>query len=263
MKCEDFDTLRDAYLDRELDRAAVAQVDAHLLLCASCRIANQQARALQEELRAEVRRYRAPPLLQERVRRAIAPHPHPRAFANLRHLATGWSPIAVAASLMLTVALSSGITTDYLGAASDNRVVDDVVASHIRSLMADHLIDVVSSDQHTVKPWFSGKLDVSPPAVNLAASGFPLLGGRLDYVDERPCAALVYRHDKHVINVLVWAHDGGDTAATESYSRQGYNLIHVAGDALDYWVVSDLNRGELNEFVSRLLTAARDSDKAG
>jgi len=129
--------------------------------------------------------------------------------------------------------------------------------------MADHLIDVASSDRHTVKPWFSGKIDTSPPAVDLAASGFPLLGGRLDYVDERPCAALVYRHDKHVINVLIWAHDGGNAATTESYSRQGYNLIHVAADALDYWVVSDLNRGELNDFVSRLLTAARDSDTAG
>jgi anti-sigma factor RsiW len=164
---------------------------------------------------------------------------------------------------MLTIALSSGITADYLGVASDNRVVDDVIASHIRSQMADHLIDVASSDRHTVKPWFSGKTDVSPPAVDLAASGFPLLGGRLDYVDERPCAALVYRHDKHVINVLIWARDGGNTATTESFSRQGYNLIHATGDALDYWVVSDLNRGELNEFVSHLLTAARDSDATG
>jgi anti-sigma factor RsiW len=261
MKCEDFDALRDPYLDRELDYATVAQIDAHLLLCATCRIANQEARALQDELRSEARRYRAPPQLQERIRQAIAPRP--RAFANLRRFTSGWQPIAVAASLMLTVALSSGITADYLGTASDNRVVDDVIASHIRSLMADHLIDVASSDRHTVKPWFNGKLDVSPPAVDLAASGFPLLGGRLDYVDERPCAALVYRHDKHVINVMVWAHDGGNTAATESYSRQGYNLIHVAGDALDYWVVSDLNRSELNEFVTRLLAAAHDSDNPG
>ncbi|HEY1505090.1 MAG TPA: anti-sigma factor [Stellaceae bacterium] len=261
MKCEDFDTLRDPYLDRELDGATVAQIDAHLLLCATCGVVDQEARGLRDELRTTARRYRAPPQLRERIRRAIAPRP--RAFANLRHLATGWSPIAVAASLMLTIALSSGITADYLGGASDNRVVDDVIASHIRSLMADHLIDVASSDRHTVKPWFNGKLDVSPPAVDLAASGFPLLGGRLDYVDERPCAALVYRHDKHVINVLVWAHEGANTPATESYSRQGYNLIHVAGDALDYWVVSDLNRGELNEFTTRLFVAARDSDNPG
>lgn len=261
MICEDFDTLRDLYLDRELDHPTVAQIDAHLLICATCRSANQQAHALQDELRAEARRYRAPALLQERIRRGIAPRP--RAFPNLRHLARGWNPIAIAASLMLTIALSSGVTADYLGVAQDNRVVDDVIASHIRSLMADHLIDVASSDRHTVKPWFSGKIDVSPPAVDLASSGFSLLGGRLDYVDERPCAALVYRHDKHVINVMIWAHDGGTGTTTESYSRQGYNLIHVAADALDYWVVSDLNQGELNEFTNRLLTAARNSDAAG
>jgi len=261
MRCEDFETIRDLYLDCELDHTTVAQIDAHLLLCATCRIAHEQARALQNELRSDARRYRAPPLLHERIRGAIAPRP--RAFANLRHLASGWNPIAIAASLMLTITLSSGITADYLAVAKDNRVVDDVIASHIRSLMADHLIDVASSDRHTVKPWFSGKINMSPPAVDLAASGFALVGGRLDYVDERPCAALVYRHDKHVINVLMWAHDGGNSTTTESYSRQGYNLIHVAADALDYWIVSDLHQGELNEFVSRLLMAARDSDGAG
>lgn len=259
--CADFETLRDLYLDRELDDSVTAQIDAHLLVCATCRIANEQARAFQHTLRSEARRYHAPPLLRECIHRTIAPHVP--VFSRLRHLANGWNPIAIAASLMLTIALSSGVTADYLGVAQDNRVVDDVIASHIRSLMADHLIDVASSDRHTVKPWFSGKIDVSPPAVDLASSGFSLLGGRLDYVDERPCAALVYRHDKHVINVMIWAHDGGTGTTTESYSRQGYNLIHVAADALDYWVVSDLNQGELNEFTNRLLTAARNSDAAG
>jgi anti-sigma factor RsiW len=262
MKCENFGALRDSYLDRELDSATVAQIDAHLALCLTCRMANQQARTVQDTLRTDARRYRAPPHLYENIRRTIDPRPRP--VANLRRFATGWIPIAVAASLMLTIALSTGITANYMDNASENRVVDDVIASHIRSLMADHLIDVASSDRHTVKPWFSGKIAVSPPAIDLAASGFSLLGGRLDYVDERPCAALVYRHDKHVINVLVWTHDdSGNSAATESYSRQGYNLIHVAGDALDYWVVSDLNRGELSEFVIHLLAAARDSDAAG
>jgi anti-sigma factor RsiW len=261
MACADFETFRDLYLDRELDDGTTARIDAHLLLCATCRTANEQARAFQDALRAEAHRYQAPRRLQERIRRAIVPRPP--VFSQLRHLANGWNPIAIAASLMLTIALSSGITTEYLSVANDNRVVDDVIASHIRSLMADHLIDVASSDKHTVKPWFSGKIAASPPAVDLAAAGFPLLGGRLDYVDERPCAALVYRHDKHVINVLIWTRDDGNTATTESYSRQGYNLIHVAADALDYWVVSDLNRGELNDFVGRLLAAARDSDAAG
>jgi anti-sigma factor RsiW len=262
MECERFNTLCGSYLDRELDDMTVAEADAHLALCETCRLTDQRARKLQDMLRVGAQRYRAPAHLYENVRRTIAPAP--ASFANPRRFAGGWKPIAIAASLMLTIALGTGLTANYMDAASDDRVVDDVIASHIRSLMADHLIDVASSDRHTVKPWFSGKIDVSPPAVDLTSAGFPLVGGRLDYVDDRPCAALVYRHDKHIINVLTWTRDrAAEGTRPDSYSRQGYNLIHVASDALDYWVVSDLNRNDLNAFVTDLLVAAHDSDASG
>jgi anti-sigma factor RsiW len=259
MNCDDLRNLQDLYLDQELAAPELAMVEAHLQVCAACRHAADPAHALSTAIRHKVRRYTAPLDLGERIRRDISARTE-RPFSSLRYLSRGWNPIAIAASLMLTIATSSGLTAAYLGGTSDDQVVEDVIASHVRSLMADHLTDVASSDQHTVRPWFSGRVDTAPPAVDLASAGFPLVGGRLDYVADRPCAALVYRHDKHVINLLVWANDGSDREAEENYSRQGYNLVHFTQDDLDYWAVSDLNRNDLDDFVRHLETAAHAPD---
>src|SRR5260221_13262599 len=131
-------------------------------------------------------------------------------------------------------------------------------ASHIRPLMADHLTDVKSSDQHTVKPWFNGKLDLSPPVVDLAAAGFPLVGGRLDYIDRHPVAALVYRRQQHVINVLVSPEDKGGGAAPAALAQHGYTLLRFRRGGTDFWVASDLNPAELRDFAAKPKEATPD-----
>jgi anti-sigma factor RsiW len=255
MKFAELHKLRSFYLDRELGAEEVALFEAHLRDCGDCRTACARERALSTSLKRELRQYRAPLELRDRVRRDLDAKTA-RPVTQLRYLARGWNPIALAASLLLAVITSSALTSAYLAGSDDDHVVAEVVSSHVRSLMADHLTDVASSDKHTVKPWFTGKVDAAPPAVDLAAAGYPLIGGRLDYVDAKPCAALVYRHDKHVINVLVWADHDGTPKLPEFYERQGFNLAHFTEDGLDFWAISDLERGLLKDFATRLMQSA-------
>src|SRR5581483_424721 len=135
--------------------------------------------------------------------------------------------------------------------APANAVAEDVVSDHVRSLLADHLFDVRSTDQHTVKPWFLGKLNYAPPVTDLAADGFPLVGGRLDYVSGRNVAALVYQRQKHTINLFVWPSDDGSSVAPPS-SIRGFQVEHWIRDGMTFWAVSDLNAAELHEFRTRL-----------
>jgi anti-sigma factor (TIGR02949 family) len=261
MDCARARQLRHLYLDGELDPTEASRLEAHLQQCTDCTALFAQERKLSAAVKRELSRHAAPLALRQRVQSDIARHQRRQRFSDLRLLGVGWNPVAIAASVMLAIVTSSAVTTSYLSGAGEEPLAQQVVASHIRSLMADHLTDVVSSDQHTVKPWFNGKLDISPPVVDLAAAGFPLIGGRLDYVDRRPVAALVYRHQQHVINVMVWPESAGKREPAAAFEQQGYNVIHLNRGDMSLWVVSDLNQAELRDFVTKLTEATPDKDQ--
>ena len=145
--------------------------------------------------------------------------------------------------------------TALSGARAVDPTASEVVSGHVRSLMADHVTDVTSTDQHTVKPWFAGKLDFSPPVTDFAAADFPLIGGRLDYLQGRPVAALVYRHRNHVINVFVWPMSDTHERLSQAITLRGFHMFHGVHAGMAFWVVSDLNVEELASFA-RMLTAA-------
>jgi len=246
MECEELRVLLHRYVDGELPPALRREVEAHTERCAECRQIVRQEQGWQQAIRRAGTYYAAPDLVRQRIasmtRSAARPVTAPR-----------WQGWAMAASLLLAVALSSGVTAYVVAPPSGESVAEEVTASHVRSLMADHLTDVASSDQHTVKPWFHGKLDFAPPVEDLAADGYPLIGGRLDYLEHRAVAALVYRHAQHPINLFIFPSGGADSAPRASVDN-GYNILHWTAGGMAFWAVSDLNAAELADFA-RLLRA--------
>jgi anti-sigma factor (TIGR02949 family) len=255
MDCAEARELRHLYLDGELDPVEAPVFEAHLRGCPACAALYAREQALSAALRQDLPRYKAPMVLRARVLGAMEHRDRRRWLAELRLLAVGWNPAALAASLMLAIVASSAVTSSYL---HGDTLAQEVVASHVRSLMEGHLTDVVSSSQHTVKPWFNGKLDISPPAADLAAAGYELVGGRLDYIARRSVAALVYRRQQHVINVLVWPAGRWLFPGSAAFTEQGYHVIHFDRDGLSFWVVSDLARSDLEDFAGKLKDATPD-----
>jgi mycothiol system anti-sigma-R factor len=248
MNCEATQTLLDAYLDGELDPAGRLEIERHLQECTLCSQGYEGQRALKRAVDGSGLRYKAPEELRQRIRFALRKEAN--AEKSERTVPRRW--FAAAASLAIA-ALALLVVLPFLRERSaDDLVAREILAGHVRSLMADHLADVPSSDKHTVKPWFDGKLDFSPPVEDLAAQGFPLIGGRLDYVDNRPVAALVYQRKKHFINVFVWPAASQKQSSTNKVERQGYDLFHWTKGGMNYWVVSDLEQNDLKGFVDLL-----------
>jgi anti-sigma factor RsiW len=244
----------DAHLDGELVAADAREIEAHIAQCPECARFRDGRLALREGIRAHTPMFQAPDELRQRVRATL--QTAERAPARPPRRVGLWRPLALAASLAV-VALGSWNVA--LRRGSGERLADEVFASHIRSLMPGHLTDVLSSDQHTVKPWFNGKLDFSPPVYNFAEQGYPLLGGRLDYIDGRAVAALVYGRRKHLINVFLWPATREPYGAARTRDHQGYHLLHWNATDYMYWIVSDLGPAELNEFAHLVQQAAKST----
>ena len=243
MNCSDVDRVIDAYGDHELSSSDDVEVRAHLDACPACR-ERVAARAALAHLIRRVPYYTAP----ERLRVAVATSRRP---ARVPRRLLAWAATVTVAASLGSATLIRTVRTRQ-AAAVTTAAAQEVVSGHVRALMGAHLFDVRSTDQHTVKPWFLGKLDFSPPVSDLAPLGFPLIGGRLDYVAGRAVAALVYERRQHTINVFVWPSSDSSEAATDSRSLRGFQVRHWTHDGMAFWAVSDLNGIELDQFVAAL-----------
>ncbi len=231
--CAEMQLMIQADLDGELDAAAAAVLAAHVQDCPACQALQHSLVALSTQMRAELRPEPAPAALRRALEARLLPSAPP--LRRQRRM----GPLSFAAGFAMAAALA----WLFVAPAADPEAA--LLASHLRALQPGHLTDVLSSDQHTVKPWFDGRIDYAPPVRDFAAAGFPLVGGRLDYLDGRPVAALVYRRGAHLIDLYVWP--GGGVAGNAS--RDGYNIVRWAQDGMRFQAVSDVEAAQLAAFA--------------
>lgn len=263
MNCEEALKLMDGYLDGELDPVASQDIEQHLQRCRTCEQAYAAQRALERAVQNSAPYYKAPSGLRERIQSSLQdeiglPGLSARETERSTRPATlvprwnifdpPWNWLGMAAAVCFSALIAWNLSSRAQQRHADQFLATQLIASHVRSLMANHLTDVASSDQHTVKPWLDAKLDFAAPVVDLASEGFPLVGGRLDYLDNRPVAALIYGRRKHFINLFIWLAEPGTQRAAESMTRQGYQLLHWTDPDFSYWAVSDVNANDLQTF---------------
>ena len=247
MNCQETLVLLDAYFDNELDLPKAMAIEEHLCACSSCPVEYEQRTALRSRLEDPDLRHHTPANLADRIcqrlelpsrlKRKIIPFP-----------AIAWVPTAIAAAAIFGAFLFANIERLL---PAETSLLAEVASDHIRSLIGTHLIDVESSDEHTVKPWFAGKVDFSPPVLDFADRGFKLVGGRLDYVEGKNVAVLVYRFKKHYVSLFMYREPNSEPAAKEKLlNYQGYNLVYWNIYGLDCWAISDAAPVALLEFVN-------------
>lgn len=256
MTCRDALHLLHPYSDGELDLVRQVEIEEHLTKCAQCGEQMKNLRSLRAAISSPALYYRAPATLRTRVQLAA---PSVLQITDWRRQSTGqWAAIAAAFLLLLGTSATIGILLSRSGSA-DDRLAELVVAGHVRSLQVDHLRDVVSTDRHTVKPWFLGKIDFSLQIPDLSTQGYTLSGGRLDYLANRTVAALVYYRRLHAINVFTWPAGNSDDKAVRALTRQGFHIRFWQRSGMTYWAISDLNDQELDEFTRLFEERSSDS----
>jgi len=248
MSCQEARELLHGYIDGELDLVRSLEIERHLRGCADCAEMERMLSGMCSAIRGNVPYFKTPGGLEKRITsglRRASGRQSPHLFNN-----PVWRWAGVAAAALLGLFVGSALWLGRSHSSETDLLAAEAVASHVRSLMASHLTDVPSSDSHTVKPWFEGKLDFSPTVFDFSDRGFPLAGGRLDYLKGRRVAALVYRRRKHVINLFVWPDPDAADSPVQAVARQGYQELHWTRHRAAYWAVSDLNAGELREFAA-------------
>jgi anti-sigma factor RsiW len=262
MNCEEATRLMDGYLDGELDPITNQAIEQHLRECAACARAYKAHGSFVGAIGSAAPYYKAPAGLRERIQASLREEVGERSAPNGARdnrpsisktqtsprtilLEPSWNWLALAAAIVFAAIIAFNFVPRMRRSDGDQFLATQLIASHVRSLMASHLTDVTSTDQHTVKPWLDTKLDFAPPVVDLSSEGFPLIGGRLDYLDNRPAAVLVYQRRKHFINLFVWPVDPKAKKEADTISRQGYHLLNWTDSDFNYWAVSDVNADDL------------------
>jgi anti-sigma factor RsiW len=252
MTCDEAEVLLHALIDGELDAGHAREVETHAVTCRRCGAQLTAYRDLRAAMPAKALRFTAPASLRARIDRDV---PAPVPVASRRSLLQGFALGGAVSGLA-----AAGLTFAILRQDRDDLIAEEAVSAHLRSLQADHLIDVQSSNQHTVKPWFNGRIDLAPPVIDLTAQGFTLIGGRLDYIDGKPAAVIVYRRRGHVINLFVSQGFGTLPPSAKLEVVQGFNILRWNDQGLSLMAVSDLNREELEEFGAKFRAAARPAN---
>ena len=249
MNCRETQERIHGFVDSELGLVWNLEMEHHIHECPSCSGAHERLRAMHTVLSDNSLYFQLPAGLQDRLRTRL--RKVSSVEGSVRTISPTWRGIGMAAALVLCIAGTWQVAITTQRSSTTETIGQEVVTSHVRSLMATHLTDVPSSDQHTVKPWFNGKLDFSPVVADFADHGFVLDGGRLDYLGKRAVAALVYRRRQHVINLFIWPTSQPD-ASIWTFDRQGYHVFNWNKYHVTYWAVSDLNPEELRQFAEML-----------
>jgi anti-sigma factor RsiW len=253
MTCEETEILLHALADDELDVGNARAVEAHVASCPRCAQQLRDIRDIRAALAGRALRFEAPASLRTRIEASLAtaaPAPRP-VRTSRRSLLQGF-----ALGTAMSSAIAASVVVMMLRGGDEQRIIGEAVSAHLRSLQGEHLTDVLSTDQHTVKPWFNGRVEFAPPVIDLTAQGFTLIGGRLDYVDGKSAAALVYQRRKHVINLFV-TQSGSVEPPHSGETIQGFNIRRWSSGGLTFIAVSDINADELQEFDDKFEAADR------